>query len=112
MEERGRTGSDIARDLEKSPFSSTGFDSELGKSSDFTNTFQDLLENSLDTYFGQDTKSNKNTNNVVNNADQTNNNKKNKIKNCKMSVGESVIRILSDSIGYSFSYPRNYGSQT
>lgn len=110
LNERGRTGSDIARDLEKSPFSSTGFDSELGKSSDLTNTFQDLLENSLDTYFGKDTKPNNESNDIINKIDHIKNNKKNKIKNCKMSVGESVIRILSDSIGYSFSYPRNYGS--
>lgn len=121
LKDRGRIGSDIAKDLEKSPFSSTEFDSgfngEFNRSNDFSTAFQDLLENSLDAYFGQDTKPAENISNSVVTIDTVNTvdiNKKEKpkIKKCKMSVGESVIRILSDSIGYSFSYPRNYGSPT
>lgn len=111
LKDKGRTGSEIARELNKSPFSSTDIGSEIRRTGSIGSVFQDLLENSLDTHFGPDVNSEdieqKNTDKKKEQKHNT------KIKNYKTyteSIGGSVMRILSDSVGYSFSYQRNYGS--
>lgn len=111
LKDKGRAASDAARELEKSPFSSTNESQETRKQKKLGYMISDLIEHSIDKYLSPPI----NDEFVVLDNEPVENleNKKkkdNEIKNYKVSVGESVIRILSDSAGYLFSYPRSYGS--
>jgi serine/threonine protein kinase len=111
LKEKGRSASDAARDLEKSPFSSVDVDNDLRKKGGFGTVFSDLIENSIDVYYPS-----VDENYIVikdRDSEMEKEYKKKKakeIKKCKVSVGESVMRILSDSVGYAWTFSRSYGS--
>lgn len=106
LKDRGRVFSDIKKDPEVSPYSSTEFENSRKKKESSTGSMlYDMSENFLDTHFGNgiddsyvSLEETDKPNKKKSDGSQTENTKK--IKEYKESVGTSVIRILYESVGF------------
>lgn len=125
LKDRGKVFSDISKDPEMSPYSSGDMSREK-RSATVSSILYDLSENFIDKHFGdsfvilKDDRSmidesyiDKETGQIssTNDGSQTNNTNKPRQQNVKVykeSVSNSVIRILSESVGYLFSQSKSY----